>query len=374
MHFEEIRTNKRAMVWALMGGLAMTGAASAADTGKMDMAKPTAAKPDSAKPTPAKPDPKATAAATKAVQAAIAILQKEVIAHQKDPQSALRDKCNYFTDNPSTDLLPEVIVQALGSTISPDAPSDSYIKWQLLSGAPAKFDAETGRLAATMLMKAAKPILRPGASANDKRLLDPLVRDVKNVDDSLAMTKKLEGLVTPWEERNKPVLAYRDELYSRLPVGPEALVAHLEDVTQRVEAGYTGEKIMAEAAAEITKWIDTNPPAAHLYVMAERVKKVIAKGGGKPAPTNGGNNTPGGKGMKGYGPNNPPANYAAGGAMQYPPKYYDHVEFDSKYNKWMWADISGRYVRAETLTDLLNTLEDSAKTAKAADGTMTKGK
>ena len=152
MHFEEIKKNNRAMVWALMGGLAIAGAAPAADMAKMDMAKPTAAKADSAKPATAKPDPKATAAAMKAVQAAIAILQKEVVAHQKDPQSALRDKCNYFTDNPSTDLLPEVIVQALGSTISPDAPSDSYVKWQLLSGAPAKFDAETGRLAAAMLM------------------------------------------------------------------------------------------------------------------------------------------------------------------------------------------------------------------------------
>lgn len=377
MLLAELKKNKRVMVWALAGGLAVAGAASAVDT-KMDggkaMAKPEATKSDIAKPA-AKPDPKATAAAMKAVQTAITSLQKEVAAHQKDAQTPLRDKCNYFTENPSTDLRPEAIVQALGSTISPDAVSDSYIKWQLLSGAPPKFDVETGRTAAVAYMKAAKPLARPGLSAADKRQLDPLLKEVKNVDDSLALTKKLEGLVTAWEERNKPVIAYREELAARLPAGPEALVAHLEDVTQRIEAGYTGEHIMKEATDEITKWIDTNPPAAHLYAMAERVKKVVVKAGGKTTPMENPKNTPGGKGTtaKGYGNNYPPMNYA-GAQVAFPPKYYDHVEFESKDNKWKWADTNGRYVRAEVMTDLLNTLEDSAKSAKPGDGTMTKGK
>ena len=326
MLLAELKKNKRAMVWALAGGLAVAGAASAVDT-KMDggkaMAKPEATKSDIAKPA-AKPDPKATAAAMKAVQTAITSLQKEVAAHQKDAQTPLRDKCNYFTENPSTDLRPEAIVQALGSTISPDAVSDSYIKWQLLSGAPPKFDVETGRTAAVAYMKAAKPLARPGLSAADKRQLDPLLKEVKNVDDSLALTKKLEGLVTAWEERNKPVIAYREELAARLPAGPEALVAHLEDVTQRIEAGYTGEHIMKEATDEITKWIDTNPPAAHLYAMAERVKKVVVKAGGKTTPMENPKNTPGGKGTtaKGYGNNYPPMNYA-GAQVAFPPKYYE---------------------------------------------------
>ena len=377
MTFSEIKNHQRAFLFAFVGGLALAGSVQAADT-KMDggkpMAKSEATKVDSAKPVAAKPDPKAAAAATKAVQAAITSLQKELSAHQKDSQTPLRDKCNYFVENPSPDLRPEAIVQALNSSISPDASSDSYIKWQLLSGAPPKFDVETGRLATIAYMKAAKPSPRPGMNVADKRQLDSLAKEVRNVDDSLAITKKLETLVASWEEHNKPDLAYRDDLYSRLPAGPEALVAHLEDVTQRIEAGYTGEHIMSETAKEITKWIDTSPPAAHLYAMAERVKKVIAKAGGKISPPENTKTIPGGKGMnvKGYNNNYPPMNYA--GAVQFPPKYYDHVEFDSKDNKWKWADISGRYVRAEVMTDLLNTLEDSAKTAKSSDGTMTKGK
>ena len=376
MESKKFKMSRPAMAWALVGGLAISGMVSA-DT-KMDggkpMAKPDMAKADAPKPA-VKPDPKAMAAAMKAVQTAINSLQKEVIAHQKDPQTPLRDKCNYFTENPSAELLPDAIAQALGSSVSPDPIVDSYIKWQLLSGAPQKFDAESGRTAVGAYMKAPKPLPRPGMSANDKRQLDPVLKDIRTADDSLAMTKKLEVLVTAWEERNKPVIAYRDELYARLPAGPEALVAHLEDVTQRIEAGYIGEHIMKEATDEITKWIDTNPPAAHLYAMADRVKKVIAKAGGKTTAMEAPKNTPGAKGMiaKNYGNNYPPMNYA-GAMVQFPPKYYDHVEFDSKDNKWKWADTNGRYVRAEVMTDLLNTLEDSAKSAKPGDGNMTKGK
>ena len=97
--------------------------------------------------------------------------------------------------------------------------------------------------------------------------------------------------------------------------------------------------------------------------MAERVKSVINHGGGRPAPTNGG--ATGGKGMA-NGKYGNYGNYGATGMVQYPPKYYDHVAFDADkgVNKWRWYDENARQARAETLADLLVTVEDAAKSAK----------
>lgn len=338
----------------LAGGLTLSGAAYAADAPKADMAKAdSAAKPAAAA---GKPDKNALKAAQTAVQNAIAALQKEYQAHVKDPKTALRDKSNYFTENPSTDILPETIVQALGSTLNPDPVGDSYIKWQLLSGVPGKFDDQLAPLAAAAYSKAAKPPVRPGLSQADKRQLDPLTRDVHTADESVALTKKLSELVDPWEARIKTLVSYRDDLYAKLPMIPEALVGRLDDLKSRVEAGIDSEVLLKSVIGDITSWVATNPPAAHLYVMVERVKTLTKGGGGGAKPAN---NTPGGKGMGKYAN----AGSGGGGMQQFPPKYYDHVEFDSTSKQWKWADQGTKLARGTVLTDFLVTLEDSAKTS-----------
>jgi hypothetical protein len=350
-----------ALRWAVVGALTLAAPVRAADTAKMDPAKSDTSKIDP-KATTAKPDKNAIKASQAALQTAVTALLAETKAHLQSAKTPLREKSDYFSENKAPSLLPETIVQALGSTISPDVPSDSYIKWQLLSGAPAKFDDSLAKPAAAAYMKLGKIPLRPGITAADKRQLDPLVKEVKNSDDAVVVTKKLEDLVTPWEARNKPILAYRDELYARLPAIPEALVARLDDGVQRVEAGYPSEAYWQGTSEAITKWLDTNPPVPHLYVMAERVKGVINRGGAKPAQNTGG----GTKGMGAAKYGNYPGYGATPGMVQYPPKFYEHVAFDSDkgVNKWRWYDENARQARAEVLSDLLVTIEDAAKTAK----------
>src|SRR5947209_17884478 len=92
---------------------AMTpSAAWSADPAPKPAAKPAAA---DATVDAKKADPKAAMAA---IQAAVQSLSKELAAHEKD-KTALREKSNYFTENPSADVTPEVVLQALVSKVRP---------------------------------------------------------------------------------------------------------------------------------------------------------------------------------------------------------------------------------------------------------------
>ena len=354
----------RAMALLLVGGMALAGTALVGTVLGADAPIGDA----TAKPQAAKPDRNGIKAAQAAVQSAIVALQKEVQAHVKDPKIALREKCNYFTENPSPNLLPEAIVQALGSKVSSDPVADSYVKWQLLSGVSGKFDEQLALLAASAYDKAAKPPARPGLLAEEKRQLDAYTKNVHSADDSLVLTKKLAELTEAWEARVKPITAYRDELYAKLPPSPEALVARVDDLKDRTEAGIDGEVMLKATMADIDQWVAKDPPATHLYVMVERVKRLTGDKGG------GGKAVPGaaGRGMNKYG------NYAGGAMQQFPPKYFEHVEFVDEKPKpayWKWADVTTKLARGDTLKDFIVTLEDSAKnsTNKGVAGDMTKG-
>jgi hypothetical protein len=321
----------------------------------------------------AKPAPAAADAGKKAmaaVQAAVQSLTKELTAHEKDPKTPLREKSNYFTENPSPDVTPEVLLQAMVSKIRPDATGDSYIKWQLLSGAPGKFDAKLAPTAADALMKAARPLPRPGISADDRRQLDPLLRNVQTNDDAAAINKKLDDLVTAWEEKNKPVLAYRDELYAKLPTGPATLLARLQDGAQRGEAGIDSNIMMKGVVDDIAQWSSHDAPAKDCLTMADQVQSILLDrmGGMRNRGTGGGGtgNTGGGayRGKGGGG-----GRYGGGGGGGYnnapiPGKFYDRIEYNAEKKVWAWHEGTARFSRTEDVNDLITTLEDAAKANK----------
>jgi hypothetical protein len=360
-----------AVRWALAAAFCAATTATRADVPKI-----------AANPAPvAKPDKIAVKGSNLAIQTAILALEKEVVAHLSDPKTPLRAKCNYFVQNPPRDpLVPELIIEALDATYSLDSASDSYIKWQLLSGAPAKFDGDLAHQASIAYLDAARPVPRPGIKSADKKALDLLAKDVKTADDATALGQKLTDLIAPWQKRNAPVLAYRDELYSRLPQNGEALVARLEDLAQRVEAGYETDVEMKAATDVIDQWIDTKPPAQHLQVMADQLTAWMNRG--KPPPTN---TVIHGKGHGGRYTNVKHGKKDNGESPAFPPSYYDHVEFvpdpkgigvvvgsgrvSNPEFKWQWAATSARQISLETLSDLVVTLEEFARIAKAADMT-----
>lgn len=320
-------------------------------------------------------------AATAAVQAATAALTKELAAHDQNPGTPLRDKSNYFTENPSADLTPEVIVQALVSKFRPDAMGDSYIKWQLLSAVPGKFDEKLSPTAADALMKAARPLPRPGVTADDRRKLDPYLKSIRNEEDAAKINKQLDELVAKWDEKNKPILAYRDDLYAKLTPGPATLLARLQDGAQRGEAGIDSNIMMKGVVEDIAQWSSHDVAPRDCLTMADQVQKILLdKMGGNKAK---GGGTGGGKSMRGGGGYGSGGAYGGGGgrypggggggaaAAAIPAKYYEIVEYDAQKKIWMWHEKAPRFSKTEEISDLVTTLEDAAK-GKANAGMMKK--
>lgn len=312
---------------------------------------------------------------------AITALQKEILVHANDSKISLRSTSNYFIDHPpERSIVPEVLVETLNTVFSADAPTDSYIKWQLLSGVPSKFKGDLAHEASVAYLNAGKPIPRPGLSMADKKELDAYLKQVRSTEDSVALTQKLTDLIEPWQTRNAPVLAYRDALYGRLPRNGEALVARLEDEAQRVEAGYESRKSMAALIEAIDKWIDTKPPALHLQIVADRVTAWMNRGQPQPIP----------KVIRGkIGIAHHP-NYKRGKPdnglppRPFPPVYYEQVEYVPDLNffsqlfrrgravasdekQWHWSENSAQQVNGESLSDLVVTLEEYAKIAREAE-------
>lgn len=193
-----------------------------------------------AAPGPSTPDPKALAKAEATVlDAAIADLKKEYAAHLKAPQSSkLRPQASYFIDHP-VKLSSESLLDALERPVGDDPRCVAYVRWQLLSAAPDRFDAKHLKRVLAVYENAPAPFRRFGLSQDDKNKLDALVLKSKKDDDAILSTQ-LEERVRQGAEANKPMLAYRDALYARLPEGFASLVAGLRDARERTVAAAGG--------------------------------------------------------------------------------------------------------------------------------------
>ena len=196
--------------------------------------------PGAAQRKPTAPDPKALAKAEATVlDAAVADLRKEYVAHLKDPQAAhLRPQSSYFVDHPVR-LSTESLLDALERPAGDDPRSAAYVRWQLLSAAPEKFDARHLKRVLAAYEKAPAPLPRFGMSLEEKGKLDVLLLKAKKEED-VAISARLDERVRQGVEANKSILAYRDALYARLPEGYESLVAGLRDAHERTVAAAGG--------------------------------------------------------------------------------------------------------------------------------------
>ena len=188
-----------------------------------------------------------------ALDAAVVELKKEYAAHQKDPQKApLRTQCTYFLDHPAQ-VSSESLLAAIDQVTGGDPRLVAYVRWQLLSGTPKKFEPESKLLPRILeaYRRAPQPPPRFGTSAQDQAKLDASLKDVRKEDDAKLSTM-LEALARQEAEANRPILAYRDELYARLPTGYDALVAGLRDAAERTAAA-AGGGVSDEHAARVVK-------------------------------------------------------------------------------------------------------------------------
>ena len=195
-----------------------------------------------------------------AIDAAITELKREYVASLKNPDtSPPRPQCTYFIDHlPTAPLSPEAVVAGLEKPIASDSRLTAYVRWQLLSAAPKKFETDPKLLPRVLdaYRRAPLPPPRLGVSPQDQAKLDALLTRARKEDDA-TLSAKLEEQAAKDAEANKPILSYRDELYARLPAGFDSLLAGFQDAHDRTAAaagGGTQDAHAAKVVADAQAW------------------------------------------------------------------------------------------------------------------------
>jgi hypothetical protein len=223
-----------------------------------------------------------------AVDAAVDVLRQECLAHRKDGRR-LRETCDYFATPgaaasaaglgvPAPDV-DAVLTALLDPRLDPDPPTALYLRWQLLSALPADLPPTALPRALDAYRQAPRPAGRFGLAERDQQVLDEMLRSARKTDD-VVLTSKLEALARQGAEQNKPVLAYRDGWYRRLPKGPPTFAAAFEDAYERQSLAAGAEEFSAIVIADVQQWL----VAAGDPVAAAALAGVVARLRDKPAP------------------------------------------------------------------------------------------
>ena len=276
------------------------------------------------RPVPKKLIPSTAAQST--VRNAVAALIKEYEDAARKPGASLRASCNYFLDHPSTELTPDAVFNAILAPVGGggDARVAAYMRWQLLSGLPAKADDATAKQLLAAYRASPGPLPRAGISPDDQRKLDRLVQGAKQSDEP-DLLAKLEDAVNAGRRENLPILAYRDELYRRLPKTPQAFALALEDLSQRNNAVADGKDLVKAFVADVRAWAgeaDPSPPPATLAALAKAVRRL--------ADTKG-------------------------------PQYYDAPYWRERANVFGWRKTRGGVDSGHALKDLAVFLEEQSR-------------
>ena len=223
---------------------------------------------------PAKVTP-AAAKPTKGVtmRQAIESLSKEYQAYLKDPKStSIREKSNFFVENPSPEATPENILKALEGTVSGGRAVEAYVKWQLLSGVPGKFPEELLKRAVAVYRRAPAPVT--GHPGLDRRTLDGMARRFRK-DDMSQVNKEFGEAVERFKDANDVILDYRGELFAHLPEDrPEVMYAGLEDVALRASYGIGAQGFLDNVAAGMRTWAVADAKPGQARSMAEVVYRL----------------------------------------------------------------------------------------------------
>jgi hypothetical protein len=225
--------------------------------------------------TPAKPASAAGKPAASPVQPAIAALLKEYQTAMKDKKGeGLRDKCDYFSQNKTEGITPEVILAALEKPVSTDPRAEAYVKWQLLSGIEGKFPEEL-KARALRVYKNAQflPYDHPGKNHADlQRKLQRI--GIHNSDAEVPINKDMVEAINQFRLAIEPMLSYRDELYARMPGGFEALQMGLSDIYDRVSHGAPTTEFYTTVAATVRSWALASSDADHMRQFGGALMKI----------------------------------------------------------------------------------------------------
>lgn len=189
------------------------------------------------------------------LDSSVEALKHEFAAHAKGPNPPpLRTKCDYFSEKTRADVPLDALLGVLEKPLpGTDARQGAFVKWQLLSALPASPDDATVERLLKIYQHAPLPSARYGSSAREKRELDKLIPGAQKQDD-VKLTKRLEEAVTRGFDQDRPITAYRDELYARIPLGKQRFLAGMQDAQARLTVGGDKEALGERMAAELKEW------------------------------------------------------------------------------------------------------------------------
>jgi hypothetical protein len=168
----------------------------------------------------------------------------------------LRTKCDYFVEHkPSDGVNAEAILAELVKPQSDDARADAYIKWQLLSGLPAKFsNTDALKSKALQAYRAAPPLPNhPGADhAGMQKALDRM--GAKNPDLETKINEEMIAAIEKYKAQIVPFVNYRNEFASRFDPSYDVFQAYFFDIYTRVSHGTSGDEFWKKLNPTIRQW------------------------------------------------------------------------------------------------------------------------
>ena len=209
-------------------------------------------------------------AATDPIQAAVKELLREYQDAKKNNTSLPRTKPDYFADKPEKPELLSVL-RALSKPVVSDAQADAYVRLQLLSALPTKLEGEIGLESAKLMAVAPALVPMPGVSDKEKQELDRIASRV-SVNDISSTLSQWQQHQDETEAKNLTSIAYRENLYDRLPESRARIDAGLEDVRQRIVAGIDVRKYFGEIGADVRAFAQTTDRPRELRSLAQSIR------------------------------------------------------------------------------------------------------
>jgi hypothetical protein len=192
----------------------------------------TAAKPG----TDAKAKPR-KAGQTDALKKAIDELNKEYKDYLAKPESStLRTTSDYFKELPA-DTTVEDVLFVLNQSLPGQPSQQAYVKWQLLSACPTKFDGDHVKQAYNALAKAPQPNPPIAGNTQVKSQLDRAIQGKKSGDVDSQIVDEFKKEQQKVDDLNAPIISYRKALLLRLPASYDAYEAQLQELVIRLNTG-----------------------------------------------------------------------------------------------------------------------------------------
>jgi hypothetical protein len=148
----------------------------------------------------------------------------------------------------------------------------TYVRWQLLSGAPK--DAAWDKTLVPRLMELYRKVpvlgMRYGSTSADQKKLDALLAAAKK-EEAMRLNDAIDDAVAKQLETSRVLFAYRDALYATMPPGYDRMAGGLRDAFERLGYGWEPKDLMKRIEADATTWANSGAGDARQYAAAAQI-------------------------------------------------------------------------------------------------------